>query len=253
MGVAILLSGLFYACKKGENLPGAAYGKIGVTSTFSGTATPLLIQVDGVTKDTLSFEKQSLSDGIVTPVGARKYTLMKLADRSVLYETDLNIEVGKTTPAPNFLYDGVTALFDDSMSAKPTKDSMLVRFINQVPNFPVLIDLEIRATILGQPTSVLVKAIKGVNKEKFSDFVQLPNPENILAVPPGENAIFIIVATDPANNNAVLMSLQSNNHARIYGVGGAESFTANGILSIGIQPPSRRQHLAVNIFGRVAQ
>lgn len=231
----------FFACKKGEDLPGKAYGRITATSTFTADAGPLLVLVDGIVKDTLSFEKQSLTKPIISEVGEKKYSLIKLSDRSVLYENTLNIQTGKTTSAAPFLYDGLIALFDD-LTAKPEKDSLLIRFVNLVPTLPDLVDLKINLTDDDTGIKYYIKTVKGVGKKDFSTFVQLPNPIKITSGASRYSVDIYDAVTGENKGTDRFFNFTTQS--------GTASFIANVVSSFALKPGSRGRISVESVFQR---
>lgn len=233
----------FPACKKGEDLPGKAYGQISATSTFTADAGPLLVMVDGIVKDTLSFEKQSLTS-IISEVGEKKYSLVKLADRSVLYENTLSIQAGKTTSAPPFLYDGVIALFDD-LTSRPEKDSLLIRFVNLVPALPDVVDLKINLTDDDTGMKYDIKTLKGVGKDEFSEFVQLPNPVKITAGTSRYSIDIFDAVTGENKGTDRFLDFTTES--------GTASFVANVVASFALKPAARGRVSVESVFQRKVQ
>lgn len=259
IGLASLVTVFLSACKKGEDILGAAYGRLMLSSVFSGEASPLLVQVDGETKDTLNVEKPGTLQEIILKTGQHQMVLVNQQTKKTLTDTAITIETGKLTNLPKFYYTGTSALFDD-LAAKPTADSMLVRFVTLDPKLPDVMDIEISLWDFGgTPTPLANKKIKGIRKDKFSNFVQFPNPAILL--PPDTDPSFFyytIEGYDPAHNNKKVMAIEDGSISYIYDFdsGGAIStFIANDVISLGIdkQPDSDPTHVPTIIFSRIAQ
>ncbi len=121
--------------------------------------------------------------------------------------------------------------------------------MNQVPNFPEVVDLHISAFIIGSNDIIPVKSVKGVRKDRFSDFIQLPDLKDFMPTDPGETATYRIEATDPSNNDAVL--IPGNRYAAINTLNGR--FAPNCVLSIGLNL-QRDRFISLTIYSeRIVQ
>ena len=240
-----LLTVFFSACEKGDNIPGKAYGQITVSSTFSDAAEPLLVVIDGVVKDTLSLEKSTLTRPIISEIGEKKYQLIKLSDQSILYESTLTVQAGKITSPPPFLYDGVTALFDD-LTAKPAKDSLLIRFVNLAATLPDVVDLNINVSETGTGTMRAVKTLKGVGKKDFSQFIQLPDPASLIAPEAVQYGAQYMIDISDASTGEVL----ATNRTITFNAG----YPSNGVMSVALKLGARNRINVTTVFERtVAQ
>lgn len=216
----LLITVFLSSCQDGEDIAGATgYGQLKIKSTFSAGASPILVQIDGETKDTLSETKSSIS-GMILKEGLRKYKLIKETDQQILLDTDINILPGKMTVADAFMYNGETALFDDELDKWPQQDSMLVRFVTTDPILPDRMDIDILLYYNsgGVKLISLGKTIQGVTKDKFSEFIQLPYP--VLLSPTGARyARYLIEGYDSDTKEKVMIysiTNTANNTAAVF-------------------------------------
>lgn len=240
-----LIVSLLASCQKGEDLPGSGYGQIMVKSTFSEGADTLLIWVDDVIKDTLSLEKPETLRPIILASGERKYRLTKLKDRSVLYEASLDIQAGRTTTPPPFLYDGTSALFDD-LETKPAKDSLLVRFVNLNSSLPDLVNIKIILVNDETGESFFIKSLENIQKTGFGKFAQLPNPSLITQ---GASR-FTVDIYDSASDEVVRTGIPLTFTEP--GTDFTRDFIPNFVSSLAIKAGSRGRIVISPVFGRLA-
>lgn len=243
------------ACQKGKELESPGFGSLTVISSFSADASPLLVQIDGKTEDTLTTDKPSIN-GFPIKEGERHLVFINLTNKKVITDTTIKIERQKTFTLPTFLYTGTGALFDD-LTAKPEAGSMLVRFVNTDPTLPNVMDIEISLWDFGGTRyPVTSKILKGIGKDKFGSFIQLPNPSKVL--PAGIDPapfFYFIEGFDPANGNKKVMSTDEANACYLFDPDSFAAFTPNVVLSLGIPPPSEFTTFreASTIFRRVVQ
>lgn len=247
----VLTASLFSSCEKGEDIPGVGYGKLQLNSSFSGDASALLIQVDGETKDTLTSTKPATTgDGIVLKTGKHRVLLVNQETKKVLSDTTVSIETARVFNLPKFFYSGTAALFDD-LNAKPQKDSILIRLVTTDPALPEVMDITISLYDYDQINVPLVnKKIRGVRKDRFSEFVQLPDPYSL--APNASFILYAIEATDPNDNNKKVMDIAEATNSYLE-FEGPSYYTPNGVLSMGIGPFEGGVHLPVRIFNRIAE
>ncbi|MCD8739850.1 hypothetical protein LT679_04485 [Mucilaginibacter roseus] len=246
---------LFNACQKGKELENPAFGSLKIISSFTGDADPLLIQVDGRTLDTLTSVKQSIN-GLRLKEGERHLVFINQRNSKVITDTIINIERQKNFELPTFLYTGTGTLFDDLVE-KPQPDSMLVRIVSIDPALPEIMNIQISLyDFAGNQYQLPNKSINGVRKDKFSNFIQLPNPIQLL--PPGTDPssfYYFIEGFDPANGNKKVMSIEEGNGCYVIDLDSFAAYTPNLVLSLGIGAPTEFSTLRdpSNIFRRVAQ
>jgi hypothetical protein len=252
--IGLLSVSMLTACQKGKDLVTPAYGKLSVTSSFSPDASPLLIQIDGETKDTLTAAKPFI-DNLPLKEGERHIVFINQTNKQVITDTTVVISSQKTFTLPTFLYTGTAALFDD-VTAKPAVDSMLVRFVITDPALPNVMDLELTLTDFGGTKLPLTsKKMRGVRKDKFSNFIQLPDPSSLL--PPGTDPAFyyyVIEGFDPANGNQKVMGIDEGTYSYVLDFETFTTFTTNAVISLGIgAAQTDPSHMPSNIFRRIAQ
>jgi hypothetical protein len=237
---------LFFSCQKGDPIEGAGYGTLQLSGTITSDA-PLLIQIDGKTMDTLSAGRpNTLGDGILISAGDRKVQLINQEDNKPLIDTTLTIDAGKHIILPRFFYNGSAVVFDDT-TATPKKDSMLVRIITLDPSLPDVMDLTISLYDFGGLNiPVSSKTFKGVRKDRFSDFITLPDP---LSISPPETyfVIYAIEGYDPNNNNQKVLSIEDGTYSFVV-LTDFTFFAPNTVLSLGIGPNNGGGHEPVVIF-----
>ncbi|MBS7566955.1 hypothetical protein KHS38_21295 [Mucilaginibacter sp. Bleaf8] len=250
----ILASTILSACQKGKDLESPGFGKLNITSSFAADANPLLVQIDGETKDTLTFAKQGIS-GLPVKGGKRRILLINQANKQIITDTTVTIEIQNTFTLPTFLYTGTAALFDD-VTAKPAQDSMLVRFVITDPALPNNMNIELILTDFGGTRLPLSnKKISSIRKDKFSSFIQLPNPASLL--PEGTDPTFfyyVIEGFDPANGNAKVMSIDEGSYSYVLDFETFSTYTPNAVISLGIgAPQGDPSHYPSNIFRRIVK
>lgn len=236
------------SCQKGEEIRGIGFGQLKVSSVFSGDASPLLLQVDGEIKDTLTVSKPATLRNIFLPSGQYTVRLVNQQTKAVLLDTALTIEASKITRLPDFFYLGTAAVFDD-FSAKPDTDSMLVRFITLDPALPDEMDLTFSFYDFDQMNIPLAeKRINGIRKDRFSSFIQLPDPAVLFP-----DAPFIVYAIEgyKAGTNEKVMDIANGTYSYI-ALNGFQFFIANGVGSMGIGPLESGIHSPVEIFFHLA-
>lgn len=197
----IVFSSIYFlfGCQKGENILGSGYGKLDIKATISNGSSPILVQLDEKTIDTISENKSEIF-GIVIKEGQVNFKLLKEDDKQILIEVPINIQAGKTTVAPPMLFDGKTALFDD-LTTKPEKDSLILRFINLNQKISEVIDIKIYVINEETGEQILVKDIKEIKRDKFSNFVQLPSPK--FYFPTSDQTNYNIAILDSSNGNII--------------------------------------------------
>ncbi len=255
IGILLILAACLNSCSKGEDIPGTGFGRLYVNAVFSGDAPPLLVLVDNATRDTLKVDRPGISgDGVILSAGAHHLQLTNADTKKVLSDTTIMIAVTDTITLPTFFYTGTAALYDN-LDITPEKDSMLVRFVTLDPTLPDVIDIEISLWDFGgTPIPVPAKRIAGVRKDRFSEFIQFPNPA-VLLPPDTDPAFFyyIIEGFDPKDNNKKVLSIEDGSLSYIYNYENFSTYTPNAVISLGIgpQPVGDPTHVPVDIFKRI--
>jgi hypothetical protein len=244
--ILILLAGSI-SCQKGEDIIDPAYGKLNITTFFADNVPPLLVQVDGKTIDTLRPEHPSKLINLYA--GDRNIQMVNQQTQQSVLDTILHIEPGATTNMPQLYYIGNTAVFDD-MTSKPEKDSMLVRFIILDPSLPDELDLHFTLYDFGsfiQP--IEEKKLYGVRKDRFSQFIQLPDPVSMM--PDAPFLIFGVEAYKAGTNEKVMDLAQGTG---TYVVASEwRFFVPNAIISVGIGRENLGAHEPFNIFTHIVE
>lgn len=225
---------------------GVGYGQLHVDGVFTANASPLLIRVDGETRDTLTTERPFTARDIILATGDHEVILVNGDTKDVLRDTTITIEAAKTASFPKFFYTGTAALFDESIE-KPEKDSMLVRLITLDPALPDVMDITISLYDYGSINIPLTtKRINGVRKDRFSGFVQLPDPFSL--VPPDVPwVLYALEGYEAGTNNKVMDIVSGTNSYIVFNSG--EYFKPNAVISMGIGPSSA----PVEIFHRIVE
>jgi hypothetical protein len=242
----------FFSCQKGKDFSESEFGVLNIESTFSAGASEFLfVQIDNVTVDTLTASSTDVGDKPIQ-AGKRRITLFNPEINKIIADTMVDIKPSKTFKLPTFLYTGTAALFDDP-TAKPSADSMLVRFVTLDPKLPDIINIELSFyDFAGTRISLPNKKLNGIRKDKFSEFIQFPDPAPLV---PGTVAYYTIEAFDPADNNKKVMSIDDGSLSYIYDYDTNAPFLQNGVISmgIGLQPDGDPTHVPITIFRRIAQ
>ncbi|WPU97062.1 hypothetical protein SNE25_16185 [Mucilaginibacter sabulilitoris] len=240
------------SCQKGKDILGVSFGQLRISSVFSGNAAPLLVQVDGKVKDTLRVDKPNTNSAIILEAGKHKLVLINRTTKKALSTTTVTIAAAKTLSLPKFYYTGTAALFDD-LTVKPTRDSMLVRIVTLDPALPDVMDLELSLYDYGSIyVPLATKKIKGVRKDRFSEFITLPNPAKLL---PDVDASFILYAIegyDSNNKNKKVMSIENGTNSYIL-LNNFQYFVPNAVVSMGIGPYNQGVQEPFTIFERIAK
>lgn len=246
--VAALLTA-FTSCKKAEDIDGVGYGQLNVSSVFSGNAAPLLVQVNGETKDTLTASKPATLQNIFLHSGEYEVKLVNQETKKVLSDTTITIETAKIISLPAFFYTGSEILFDD-FTAKPEQDSMLVRFIILDPTLPDELDITFSLYDFDQINFPMEeKRVNGVRKDRGSSYIQFPNPNTIF---PDASFILYAIEAYKAGTNEKVMDIASGTYSYIV-TSGFQPFLANGVSLIGIGPWESGAHAPVVIFSHIAE
>ncbi|KAA2243821.1 hypothetical protein F0L74_15210 [Chitinophaga agrisoli] len=229
----LVVSGLFFSCNKGEDIRGVGFGSLEVSSVFSGEASPLLVQVDGETRDTLSVDKPYTTQKILIKEGEHQLVLFNMTTQKALTDTTITVEATKTISLPKFYYTGDAALFDD-LTAKPSSpDNMLVRVVTLDPSLPDVMDLKISVYDYASVNIPLAdKMIKGVRKDRFSGFIELPDPAT-LAPPDVAFILYAIEGYDPNDNNKKVMSIENGTNSYFL-LSNNQYYIPNAVVSMGI-------------------
>lgn len=237
---------LFFSCQKGEPIEGTGYGTLQLSGTILSDA-PLLVQIDGRTMDTLSAGRPyTLGEGLLASAGDRNVQLVNQGDNKPLIDTTITIEAGKRIVLPKFFYNGSAVVFDDT-TATPEKDSMLVRIITLDPSLPDVMDLTISLYDFGGLNiPVTSKTFKGVRKDRFSNFITLPDPLSI-APPETYFVLYAIEGYDPNNNNQKVLSIEDGTYSFVV-LSDFTFFAPNTVLSLGIGANNGGGHEPVVIF-----
>lgn len=205
---ALSLTISFSACQKGKDIQEPGFGSLSMISTFSSDAKPILIKVDGETKDTISFDHPTTKDRILLVSGKHRVTLVSSETNKVLQDTTVVVETRKSNVFPSFWYRGVDLLFDDYNPAtmqKPAQGNILIRFISTGIDLPEDIKIELIAFYRSGRSTVRVstgKIIEHLTKEKFTEYLELPNPSTF--VPAGIQAYYTIEGYDNRTGDRIM-------------------------------------------------
>ncbi|PWK79606.1 hypothetical protein LX99_00063 [Mucilaginibacter oryzae] len=173
----ILIAQLFFSCKKdGQLIEAKGYGKLAINSTTSADIGPLLVDIDGKVTDTLKGPSDNAS--ITTYTGNRKVRIYEQGKANTpVIDTVLNIKTG--TEKLSFLYTGDVKIigggYDGSIT--PAKGSALAQFVNLDKSLPTLVDMkiyEVYSNDAGDFIPEEVAYIKGIGKNKFSPYIEIP-------------------------------------------------------------------------------
>lgn len=246
---------IFSSCEKRQLIEEKAFGMISVSSIFAGEASPLLIEVDGVSKGRLTVEVPRTLSAIILETGPRNLKLINEETGDILTDTTLIVEAAKTLTLPLFFYTGSAALFDD-LDATPQPDSMLVRFVTLDPTLPNAMDIEISLwDFASEPIRLTDKNVGGVTKTDFSEFIQLPHPS--LLLPPGTDPTYVyyVIEGYDTTTGEKVMSMENWNISMIIDLNTNANYIANGVISMGIGAASDFDptHLPEFIFQRIAK
>jgi hypothetical protein len=143
-------------------------------------------------------------------------------------------------------------LFDD-VTVKPERDSMLVRLITLDPALPDVLDITIslydyNSFIIPMPG----KTIRGVRKDRFSEFVAFPDP--MAEAPPEVSFLLYVIEGYDATTKEKVLSIEGGTNSFI-SFSNYIYFTPNGVLSMGIGAfdPGLNYHPPISIFEHVVE
>lgn len=225
-----------FSCKKnGEIIEVPSFGQLSVRLTSPSGSDPVLLQVDGMVKDTLRGETRNLQ----LESGKRQISIVDLQKKKIL-DTAIIIEPRKPILLSCF-FNGSTVFVDNLDPAlKPQKDSLLVRFVTTDKTLPELMDIEISLYDFGGTVVPLKnKTLKGIRKDKFSAYIQLPHP-NVIDPSYEPNFMYYIIegfdATTGGNHKKVMSIEESNFSYLDYSGDFTFTWVPNNIISFGIGP-----------------
>lgn len=230
----IVLSALFTACKKdGTLIQTPEFGKLLLNLTVADNTGPLLVRVDGVTVDTV----ENGIIGINMETGKRRISIVD-EQAKVMLDTTLAIEVRKSSTLSGLLIGDKILLDNLDPQLKPQTDSLLVRFVTTDPTLPDLMDIEISLYDFGGTYIPLKnKIIKGIRKDQFSDYIQLPHP-NVIDPSFDSTFMFYVIegydATSGGNNRKVMSIEEFNVSYLDYSGDFTFMWVPNNIVSFGI-------------------
>lgn len=225
-----------FSCKKnGEIIEVPSFGRLSVRLTSPSGSDPVLLQVDGAVKDTLRGEIRSLQ----LESGKRQISIVDLQKKKIL-DTAIVIEPRKPVLLSCF-FNGSTMFVDNlDPNLKPQKDSLLIRFVTTDKILPDLMDIEISLYDFGGTLIPLKnKTLKGIRKDKFSTYIQLPHP-NVIDPSFDSSMIFYVIEgydATPTGNHKKVMSIEEFNCSYLeYSVDQLSIWIPNNIISFGIGP-----------------
>ncbi len=231
--IFLILPLLFLSCKKdGEIISAPSFGKLAVKFTSANASEVFLLEVDGVVQDTVSkIGELSLESG------KRRITIFDVEQKQIL-DTTVEIDVRRKVSLSCF-FNGTTVFTDNLDPAlKPQTDSLLVRFVSTDKALPELMDIQISLYDFGGTIIPLMnKTIKGIGKNKFSEYIQLPNPN---VIDPNFDATFMFYVIEgfdatPGANYQKVMSIDDFSFTWLtYKDDGTFSWVPNNIISLGI-------------------
>lgn len=237
VGGILAFTSFMVSCEKGKDLDSPGYGKLSVLSTFGNEEKPLLIKVDGETKDTLNLNRPISQDHILVPAGNHQVSLVNTENNKTLLETQLLFETRKTVSLPRFWYREGALLLDDYdpvTMQKPGAGNILVRFVNVDKDLPADMRLEIVVyykigrSYFKAPTGI---TIAKVTKGGFSEFLELPDWKSL--APSG--ALYCTVeGYDNATGEQVL-GADRNVGSRLSFDGVEDVYTPNMVYSMAIE------------------
>jgi|GEM_PF-1824729 hypothetical protein len=227
---------LIFSCKKnGEIIEVPSFGQFSISLTSPSGSSPVLLQVDGVLKDTL----EGKTVNIKLEAGKRQISIVDLQKKKIL-DTTVMIEPRKPISLTCF-FNGTTILVDNlDPTVKPQTDSLLIRFVTTDKILPDLMDIEISLYDFGGTLIPLKnKTLKGIRKDKFSTYIQLPHP-NVIDPSFDSSMIFYVIEgydATPTGNHKKVMSIEEFNCSYLeYSVDQLSIWIPNNIISFGIGP-----------------
>lgn len=227
---------LILSCKKdGEIIPAPSFGQFSVRLTSSSGLAATLLQVDGVVKDTIDADVINLH----LETGKRQISIIDLQNKKIL-DTTVTIDL-KNPVSLSCFYNGTTVLVDNLDPAlKPQKDSLLIRFVTTDKTLPDLMDIQISLYDFGGTIIPLAnKTLKGIRKDKFSSYIQLPHP-NVIDPVFESNVMFYVIegfdATAGAGHKKVMSIEEFNCSYLDYSGDLSFMWVPNNIISFGIGP-----------------
>lgn len=226
---------LMISCKKeGELIMAPSFGKLAVK--FNTPANNrLLLRVDDQFRDTLKDD----GNGYILETGEKRVALSNLQGKTLM-DTTIHIERGETF-ALEGIYNGSIILLDNKdPDLKPQADSLLVRFITTDQLLPDVMDIEISLyDFAGTIVPLSNKKITGIRKDKFSAYIQLPNP-NVIDPSFESTVMFYVIEgydATPGGNRKKVMSIDEFNVSYLAYQGPYDFFwVPNNIISFGIGP-----------------
>ncbi|TCC96569.1 hypothetical protein [Pedobacter hiemivivus] len=226
---------LITSCKKvGELMAVPSFGNLSVK--FNTPADhKLLLRIDGQLKDTLKDDGNLFQ----LEVGDNKISVTDFQGKMVL-DTTIKIERSKTASLEGVFTGAVVLLDNMDLTIKPQTDSLLIRFITTDPLLPDQMDIEISLCDFGGTTAPLGnKKISGIRKDKFSAYIQLPNPN---VIDPSFDSTFMFYVIEgydatPGGTRRKVMSIDELS-VSFLDYRGAFDFVwvPNNIISFGIGP-----------------
>jgi len=232
----LLVQLLMFSCKKdGEIINAPSFGKLSVRLTSASGTAPVLLQIDGVVKDTIGADPISLQ----LEAGKRLISIVDLQNKKVL-DTTVNIDL-KNPVSLSCFFNGSTVLVDNlDLTLKPQKDSLLIRFVTTDQTLPDLMDIQISLFDFGGTVIPLGnKTLKGIRKDKFSAYIQLPHPNVIDPVFESNTMFYVIEGFDATagGNHKKVMSIEEFNCSYLdYSGDLSFMWVPNNIISFGIGP-----------------
>ena len=266
--LTILAVLVFAACRKGEIVKGAAYGKVNIDGgIISGdNVPPIWVQVNGETVDSMTSVRANIT-GRIIKAGNVQLVLRHSATGENLFDTSFVLKAGSTADIRRSFFYAGGQVYTDDFTVRPDQDSMLVRIINMAPLLPDRMDIEfgVYYSRVGVQMQLLpAKKISGITKTDMSRFIQLPNPA--LLVPAGATGVrYIIEGYNAVTREKVMTFNVAASQATMSYIitnpgatgNAALQWTNNLVLTIGIGPrgtsPNSAIHIPKVIFSHVAR
>lgn len=226
---------LITSCKKeGELMAVPSFGNLSVKFTTPADH-QLLLRIDGQLKDTLKDDGNLLK----LEAGDNKVSVTDLQGKMVL-DTTIKIERSKTVSLKGIFTGAVVLLDNMDPAIKPQTDSLLIRFITTDPLLPDQMDIEISLYDFGGTIVPLGnKKISGIRKDKFSAYIQLPNPNVIDPSFDSTSMFYVIEGYDasPEGAHRKVMSIDELNVSFLDYQGMSDFiWVPDNIISFGIGP-----------------
>ena len=233
MILLVIQTGLISCQKGGREIPSPSFGQLSIHITSPVGASTLLIRIDGAVRDTLKEGTHNL----FIETGERRLTITDLKNAAVL-DTTIIIQL-RSPVALTGLYTGYAVLLDNpDPGLKPQPDSLLIRFVTTDRQLPDRIDIVLSLyDFAGTHIPLDNKVVKGIRKDKFSEYIQLADPE---AIHPDYRSFYYVIEaydTRPGREYKKVMSIEESTVSFLdYSGDFSYTWIPNNIISFGIGP-----------------